>query len=74
MHLKYLSREKSKDRLLYGDHLYICISMQTYLTFGQAERVAEVQSPIHVRVGEGDKVLVFAVRKKTKQFKVVEKV
>lgn len=37
--------------------------MQAYLTLGQAERVAEVQASIHVRVGEGDKVLVFAVRK-----------
>lgn len=37
--------------------------MQTYLTFWQAERMAKVQSAIHVRVGEGDKVLVFAGRK-----------
>lgn len=37
--------------------------MKTYLTFWQAERMAKVQSAIHVRVGEGDKVLVFARRR-----------
>lgn len=36
---------------------------QTHLTLWQAERVAKVQSAIHVRVREGDKVLVFAGRK-----------
>lgn len=34
--------------------------MSSYLAFWQTESVAKVQSTIHVRVGEGNKVLVFA--------------
>lgn len=40
-------------------YLYL-LCMQTYLAFWQAKRMAKVQSAIHVRVGEGHKVLVFA--------------
>lgn len=34
--------------------------MESYLAFWQTERVAKVQSAIHVRIGEGNKVLVFS--------------
>ena len=43
--------------------------MESYLTFWQTERVTKMQSAIHVRVGEGNKVLVFA-RRKTMQLKL----
>lgn len=36
--------------------------MQSYLTLWHAERVAQVQPAIHVRIGEGDEVFVFAGR------------
>lgn len=51
---------------------FSCFCMKTYFTFGQTERVTKVQSAIHVRVGEGNKVLVFAGRKKGKNLKFLQ--
>lgn len=56
------------------NHWYNCENclyfylMQTYLTLGQAECMAEMQPAIHVGVRKGDKVLVFAVEKDNNTF------